>query len=339
MRQRKPAHPSAATARLLRAVAVALLVCVLAFDAQAQQRNPDQRMGRTVLDEASPHYRFESFAVDSPDGRRRWLVRVGIPTGKPPTDGFPAFWMLDGNAALMNFDRELLADLARNTTPVLVFVGYDNDLRIDSPARTRDYTFLADTREGSGDPGERIGGGADAFLDVIERRIRPQVAAHAPIDPRRQTLWAHSLGGLFVLHALYTRTGAFDTYAAGSPSLWWRGGAMLGESEQQFVAHNAGRQARVLLMLGGGERQRDTSNRDMNNPRVVEHLRRVSGAPPGAAAALAERLKQVPGLDVSYREFPGLGHGPMFRASLMATLHAVAGVTDRSQSPAPSAAP
>jgi len=330
MRQRTPA-PSAP--RLL-AILFALLSCLFASGAAAQQRNPDQRMGRTVLDEASTAYRFESFTLDSADGQRRWRVRLGIPRGTPPAVGFPAFWMLDGNAALMEFDLSLLDELAaRPAPPVLVFVGYDNDLRIDSPARTRDYTFVADSRE-SGDGGtDRVGGGADAFLEAIERGIRPAVAARVATDPRRQALWGHSLGGLFVLHALYARGGAFSDYASGSPSLWWRGGAMLGEPEQRFVANNAGRRARLLLMLGGGERARDTSNRDMDNPRVREHLRRISGAPPEAAASLAERLRDVPGLQVDYREFPGLTHGPMFRASLMAALHDFSGVADRSGTP------
>lgn len=330
MRQPMPARRIVLPLR----AAFALLLCLVTFVAAAQQRNPDQRMGRTVLDEASEAYRFETFALDSADGARRWRVRVGVPRREPPADGFPAFWMLDGNAALMEFDAALLEELAaRPLPPVLVFIGYDNDLRIDSPARTRDYTFVADSREGADGTVTRAGGGADAFLEVLERGVRPAMAARVATDPRRQALWGHSFGGLFVLHALYTRGGAFSDYAAGSPSLWWREGAMLGEPEHRFAEHNAGRRARLLLMLGGGERAGDARGRDMNDARVREHLRRIAGAPPGAAAALAERLRDVGGVDVDYREFPGLGHGPMFRASLMAALHDFAGVADRSVAP------
>ena len=331
------ATPNAVAPLRARSVLLALAALLLALatgGVEAQQRNPLQKMGRTVLDEDSPHYRFESFVVASADGGRRWRVNLGVPKSPAPDSGFPSFWMLDGNGALMEFDQPLLAELAAQPSPqVLVFVGYDNDLRIDSPARTRDYPFASDTREDGNGGADRVGGGADAFLEVIERQVRPEVARRAALDPRRQALWGHSLGGLFVLHALYTRTGLFQTYAAGSPSLWWGGGAMLGEPERRFVAHNAGRPARVLVPLGGGERVRDTGNRDMSDPRVLEHLRRISGAPPGAAAALAGRLQAVPGLDVRYREFDGLTHGAMFRASLMDALHVVAGVGDRSGTP------
>lgn len=316
------------------AVAACLLSLGLAAPAVAQQRNPQQTVGETVADRTSPHYRFERFAVSSDDGSRTWRVYVGIPNAEAPAGGWPAFWMLDANAALIEFDDALLADLAARPEPhALVFVGYDNDLRIDSAARTRDYTpFEGErpVRDGATIVG---GGGADAMLETIERAIRPEVARRAATDPERQTLWGHSLAGLFALHALYTRSGAFDTYAAGSPSLWWGDGALLGAPEQRFVANNAGRRARVLIGLGGGERTREVAHRDLSDPRVGVHLRRIEAAPPDSAKTLAQRLAQVDGLEVRYREFPGLTHGPMFRASLMWALHAVTGVADRSGTP------
>ncbi|MCD9032323.1 alpha/beta hydrolase [Luteimonas sp. Y-2-2-4F] len=324
----------------LRAATIAVAAGLLALSplamptASAQQRNPQQTIGETVADRPSAHYAFERFTVSSADGSRTWRVQVAVPKSTPPAAGFPAFWMLDGNAALVEFDDALLAELAAQPEPqVLVFVGYDNELRIDSDARTRDYTpFEGErpVRDGTTIVG---GGGADALLEAIERQIRPEVRKRAATDPSRQTLWGHSLAGLFALHTLYTRTGAFGTYAAGSPSLWWGDGAMLGAPERRFAAHNAGRRARVLLGLGGGERARSVDHRDLSDPRVQVHLRRIEAAPPDSAERLAQRLSQVDGLEVEYREFPGLTHGPMFRASLMWALHAIAGVADRSGTP------
>ncbi len=328
-------HLRAAT--ILVAAALSMLSAV-AVPVQAQQRNPLQKIGQTVADRESAHYRFERFAVSSVDGNRIWRINLGIPKGAAPEGGWPSFWMLDGNGALIEFDDALLEELARKPRPhALVFIGYDNELRIDSAARTRDYTFAPDVR-GNVDGGQtRVGGGADAFLEVIERQISPEVERRVALDPDQRTLWGHSLAGLFVLHALYTRTGLFQAYAAGSPSLWWGNGAMLEGPEERFVSNNAGRRARVLLSLGGGERARDVSNRDLTSDRVNEHLRRITAAPSDSAATLAGRLQQVPGLEVEYREFEGLTHGPMFRASLMDALHKVAGVADRSGTPRPPA--
>ena len=300
----------------------------------AQQRDPTKSITDTVANHASQHYAFQRFDVSSADGQRTWRVHVAAPKGTAPAGGWPAFWMLDGNAALIEFDEALLAELAAQPVPhALVFVGYANDLRIDSEARTRDYTPFAGERPVR-DGGTIVGGGgADALLEVIERSIRPEVERRVATDPTQQTLWGHSLAGLFTLHVLYTRAGAFDTYAAGSPSLWWGDGALLGAPEQRFVAHNAGRPARVLIGLGEGERTRQVAHRDLNDPRVQVHLRRIEAAPPDSAEKLAQRLSEVDGLQVEYRQFPGLTHGPMFRASLMWALHAITGVADHSDTP------
>ena len=96
------------------------------------------------------------------------------------------------------------------------------------------------------------------------------------------------------------------------------------------LRRGAGQPAQLWVMLGGDERSGNRGVRDMANPRVVAHLRRIGGAAPDAAHALSERLSALPGLQVQYREFAGLGHGPMLPASFKATLSALYGIADRS---------
>jgi uncharacterized protein len=295
----------------------------------AQQRNPLQKVGETVLDQPAQSYRFERFVIDSADHSRRWRVNLGIPVAQAARPA-PVLYMLDGNAAAMVLDQPMLADLAAHAAPVLVFIGYDNDLRVDSAARTQDYTAWIDVADD--ESGKRIasGGGAFVFLDAIERRIKPEVEKRARIDPQQQSLWGHSLGGLFVLSTLYTRPAAFQHYIAASPSLWWSQGAPQRDLERQFIDNRRGQPATLTVMLGGDERQGNRGVRDMSNPRVVAHLRRIGGATPDAALHLSERLAALPGMTVRYREFPGLGHGPMLPASLKATLSELYGIDDRS---------
>ncbi|MGY8563014.1 alpha/beta hydrolase-fold protein [Paracidovorax citrulli] len=327
-----PVRPFPTRFPLFRAVgiAAALGVAVIA-PAAAQQRNPLQTIGETVLDQPAQSYRFERFVIEDGTPARRWRVHVGVPT-QPANAPAPVLYMLDGNAAAMVFDQPLLDDLAAHAAPVLVFIGYDNDLRIDSKARTLDYTAWVDTAGDENGVAQSTGGGADAFLGMIQQKIKPEVARRARVDTQQQALWGHSLGGLFVLSTLYGHPDAFQQYVSASPSLWWSQGAPQGDMERRFVAEPS--PAKVWLMLGGDERSGNRGKRDMSNPRVVAHLRRIAGATPDAAHALSERLAKVPGLQVSYREFPGLGHGPMLPASLKATLAALYGTADRSATPA-----
>jgi hypothetical protein len=157
------------------------------------------------------------------------------------------------------------------------------------------------------DDANRPGGGADLFLDLIEQKIKPRAEALTTVDPNRRTLWGHSYGGLLTLYAAFTRPNSFQRFVAASPSLWWNYGAIL-ERESTFVT-SAHPQAMRLDLMAGELEQRPRSN--------VSAMR--TSLPPGSTRSLAERLKSA-GVNVIFTEFPGLGHGPMFEASLARTL-------------------
>lgn len=310
-------------ARAIARVCIALALAGAAAPALAQP-DPDQRIGATVADAPSPHYRFERFVVASADGQRRWRIHLGIPRQRAGRAGFGALYMLDGNAALMEFDPALLARLAQGRAPVLAFVGYDNALRIDRAARTRDYTPSA-VDDGMGQ-GPR-GGGAAAFADALIERIQPEVRRRVRIDRSREALWGHSLGGLFVLDLLYARGDAFAQWFAASPSLWWDRGRPLAGPERRFLQAAPPRPVRVAIMQGGRECEARPGRAatPAEQARTAAHRARIATVPADAARRLAQRLQAKPGLRVCYREFATLGHGPMLRASLRAAALAMAG--------------
>ena len=184
-------------------------------------------MDRSLLQRQDLPYRFSAVDLDSVDGQRHYRLWLGRPLQAPPAAGYPVVWMLDGNAAVGALDESTLRRLADGDAPLLVAIGYRTPLRIDRAGRTFDYTPASPGQADQRDPLNGLpSGGADA-LDLLRDGMRPAVAA--PLDTARQTLWGHSYGGLLVLHALFTRPGEFARYAAVSPSLWWRDGAILGE--------------------------------------------------------------------------------------------------------------
>lgn len=78
-------------------------------------------------------------------------------------------------------------------------------------------------------------GGADIFLDFIERIVRPAVKSRLSktlgISVFREALFGHSFGGIFALHALFTRPQSFDCFMASSPSLWWNEMSMMNKAK------------------------------------------------------------------------------------------------------------
>lgn len=154
------------------------------------QVQPEQLMDSTLLQRQDLAYRFSHLDMDSQDGQRHYRLWVGEPKRPAPATGHPVLWMLDGNAAIGALQPRQLEQLAAGQAPVLVAIGYQTDQRIERNARTYDYTpnvpGLAEQRDPlSGQPS----GGIDAFLDLLEQRMRPMVAGVAAIDPHRQTLW------------------------------------------------------------------------------------------------------------------------------------------------------
>jgi len=278
------------------------LALALAAPVALAQPEREQKMDTSLLQRQDLAYRFSHLDLDSADGQRHYRLWVGKPDRPAPAAGYPVLWMLDGNAAVGALDSAQLSKLAAGQAPLLVAVGYQTEQRIERAGRTYDYTpaipGLAEQRDPlTGQPS----GGVDAFFDLLTQRMRPMVANLAPIDPQRQTLWGHSYGGLAVLHALFTRPGAFSDYAAASPSLWWHDGAIVREA--QGLQERLGDNRPTLLLMRGGD--------EPSNPRA-----QVKGDVERPARELAADLAKVPGLQVRFERFVGLGHGPMLPASL-----------------------
>lgn len=298
---------------------LAWLVLLLASTASARP-DPDAVLGETLVERGSAFYRFEHFELDSRDGQRHYRVRLAIPRRPPPADGYPALYLLDGNAVLQALREDWLAELDAAEPPLLVLIGPASDRRLDLPARTRDYTPGWPDGRPLQRYGEHDGGGSSAFRELLEQRIRPAVAARQPLDASRQAIWGHSFGGLFVLDTLFAAPTSFQTYIAASPSLWWQPG-LLAELERSY---RGGAQANLLLLRGGEE---GTATRDAagDSPRA----RAMATLSDDALQRLAERLGGHDGLEVTYRELPGLGHGPMLAVSLHLALRLAAGLPIR----------
>jgi len=280
-----------------------------------------ERVGVTVADRPSAHYRFEKTYLHSTDGKRRYRIDIAIPTAPPVSAaGYGALYMLDGNAAIASLTDDDLIALSRRQPLVLVAIGYDIPTRNDVVSRAYDYTPPVYDARGQriAEPvvRGRVGGGADAFLQFITTHVKPLARSRAAIDTRRESLWGHSYGGLFVLYTLLTQPQAFARYIAGDPSLWWHDGALL----RQWQAFDKDRASGKHVALLVGAKPRDASR----PPPPSQQSGTGSPASVNTRAVtqdMAETLHQY-GAHAVWQVFPQYSHGDMLRASLEYALHA-----------------
>lgn len=297
--------------RSLRAASCALVMSCMAAVVDAQTP-----IASSPADAALPTYYPEVTMPGSQQrvmrsrvGNRDYRILIAEPTGPPPPAGFPVIYVLDGNAHFetMVYATRLQASPDRQIGPaVVVGIGYQTDTPLDKVARRYDLTPpLTDKWQPPQEPGAssadgiRYGGESD-FLRFITEDLQPRISREFRVDPTRQAIFGQSLGGLFVLHVLFTRPRAFSTYIAASPSIWWDNDSILNE-EKAFAAHDCRADLRVSVLLTSGDLERRT-------PLVT--VPGAVGRTPDDAKAMAERLAGLKRCAVRavYQEFAGEGH-------------------------------
>ncbi|RSH76724.1 uncharacterized protein EHS24_005300 [Apiotrichum porosum] len=236
-----------------------------------------------------------------------WRILVGLPNVPAPVEGYSAFISTDGNATfpVLWHQREQLAPEA----PVaLIGIGYPCSTRFDQARRWYDLTsphMVQPAAEPSRGPGDHRTGGREALLDMVQTLLLPALKQRIPLNMSNLTLYGHSLGGLFTVHAMLTRPRLFTRYVAADPSTWWNSGEIV-------------REARVFLggVAAAGGRV---------TPRTSLWICQ-SGAWNGAKANrpaphdLVSSLGGVEGLHVTLTEYPDETHGSLIEPSLAQTL-------------------
>ncbi|WP_244442597.1 alpha/beta hydrolase [Azospirillum lipoferum] len=254
---------------------------------------------------------WDMTAGGDPDRPHR--IFAAWPETPPPPEGWPVLYLLDGNSIFGTATEAMRVigghGAAVGIPPALVIaIGYPIETAFDQPRRARDYTPPA-----AGAPSGT--GGADAFLDFIETEVKPEVERRFRVDRSRQTLFGHSYGGLFVLHALFTRCVAFQRYVAASPSIWWQDRAVLAE-ERRFTEAPPPAAATRSLLVTVGESELQAPPGEPPDPAREERRRKARMEE--NARELAERLAALGrhGPAVSFVSFPGENHGSVIPAAI-----------------------
>ncbi|KRD96119.1 hypothetical protein ASE63_11900 [Bosea sp. Root381] len=224
---------------------------------------------------------------------------MGVPAAPPPPSGFPLLVLMDGNAlfatALAAASLQAGRGEVTGVGPAIVLgIGYPGERAFDVERRQRDLL--------------PVPGGADRFLSVIVDEILPGIAAAAPVDDRRRALIGHSYGGLFALHALFTRPGLFAAHVASSPSIWWNDRAILA-TEELFRSGDV-RAGRLLMTVGEDERAGAPGAPPSRDARLAMARMHEN------VAEMAERLRDSGRVACECVVFPGENHVSVIPAML-----------------------
>lgn len=197
---------------------------------------------------------------------RDYLLYIGLPESfkEHPERRYPVVYLCDGY-----WDFNLLNGLYGNllydqVVPeyILVGIGYPDETVGDEASpklrkkpdyeRLRRWDFTPTVDEQARRPEEW--GHAAEFLGVIEREIIPYMESRYRADPAFRVLGGSSLGGLFVLYALFARPGLFAAHIVPSPAVSV-GHDWLFKYEEEFARAKRGDELVTRLFMTGAERE------------------------------------------------------------------------------------
>lgn len=213
-----------------------------------------------------------------------YRITISRPEGPPPAGGFPVLYVVDGNAW-----AGVTTEIVRLNEPgggpaVVVGIGYPTKALFDMRRRVFDMTPPNSPKPQNAFVAQFKTGGGDQFLRFIQDELKPQLAAAIPLNPHRQALIGHSLGGWFTLHVLLTEPGDFQTYVAASPAIHFDT-SVLDQAKALGARPDRPKDLKVLLAVGDREQNLDPEYRAQLRTTYAAHPELLGGMSPDAAVA------------------------------------------------------
>ncbi len=169
-----------------------------------------------------------------------YTIQVCLPFQFDKSKTYPVLYLLDGDrhvgvvkgiSDILNFRigsfKSHIDDI------ILVGILYNQTDSVWWANRSRDYTPTLDTVTPFG-KNWPLAGGADRFLDFIEKELHPAILAKYPIDETKTGIAGTSFGGLLAAYAFLTRDQLFDRYIIISPCAVWDQELLLKLEEDRF---------------------------------------------------------------------------------------------------------
>ncbi len=194
----------------------------------------------------------ETFEIHSEFVDADFQISVSFPFGyRQMADAqFPALYVPDAwwtFGMATDIARVLSAD--QLIPPILVVgIGYPGGLGDAIALRVRDLTFrqsdaveqfIAQEVAAFGPHPPLTSGGADDFLRFLTEELAPRIERDYRGDSDQRVLHGHSLGGSFVVDAVFRRPEAFTNYIASAPALQIDDGVSFLNEREYAAAHES----------------------------------------------------------------------------------------------------
>ncbi len=215
----------------------------------------------------------ETHLLYSEELQQHYLIDVFLParhqkkTSDQQFTRHPVIYVLDSRPnAIITASQRNVGGMAFE---IIVGIDYadENGKPVDSfSAYSRDLTPTPDKTWQTPDTGR-----ADAFLDFINKSVKPLINSTYNVNTNDQTLVGHSFGGLFGLYVLFNHSDDFDRYVISSPSIWWNDRVTF-RFEEQYAKTHSNMAKHVFISVGQREFLRGPQGMVENTQQMVEIL-------------------------------------------------------------------
>ncbi len=307
----------------------------LAQGALADPASAPAKAAATASPDARAHtpvtlFGASQFDLPSKISARTYRIFVYKPLTPAPPSGYPVIFVTDGNGMFPLAAGQMALMGLAGKGALVVGIGYPtDDYMKPMMLRYRDLTPVTEDKSlfptqpplAAADQG----GASELFYRFITEELRPAVSAAYPIDAHQESLYGHSLGGLFVLGVMFNHPESFHNYIASSPSIWWDNKSVL-RDERSFLAKTKGAKHPIRVLICVGAKEQDPYayvppgtpmtlsevNKKIAEARMVDNAR-----------DLAQRLKQAgpkSGVVVRFQDFSAEDHLSVVPASISRAL-------------------
>lgn len=138
------------------------------------------------------------------------------------------------------------------------------------------------------------------------------------VDTRKQALFGHSYGGLFVLHVLFTKPEAFDTYVAASATVGYGQGQLSKEVEAARSRAYRNLPRRLLMTVGSLEAGVQAETLRFAKAQGIPPPPPIEPGKDGVTLQInfEKSLQGIEGLETAFVKFEDEGHNSSIPAYL-----------------------